>query len=98
MWPALLIEASKSAVTITVVWSSTISAGPATDAPGASIARSYTGAETQRASLGSKMRRFADALPVLRGRVRALAARFTLVETVTDQLMISTSMFGTVRP
>ena len=34
----------------------------------------------------------------LRGSVRALAARFTLVDTVTDQLMISTSMFGTVRP
>ena len=43
-------------------------------------------------------RRFGAAGAFLAGNVRALAARFTLVDTVTDQLMTSTSMFGTVRP
>src|SRR5678815_1754445 len=84
IWPALFTDASKFAVTSTVVWSSTISAGPATRAPPASAARSYTGTSRHRASVGSKIRRFADGFAVLRGKARALGARFTLVETVTD--------------
>src|SRR3954471_11369648 len=85
--PALLTDASKSAVTITVVWSSTIIAGPAMRAPGCSAVRSYIGTFRHCASFGSKRRRFESAVVFFAGNARAFAARLTVVETVTDQLM-----------
>src|SRR6266851_2675387 len=99
IWPKPLMRALKPCGTTVVVPSSTISAGPSSDMPGPSTARSWiaafsrrpdTGSKTSRWPLGGGATAFAG-MPVGLGSGRSVA-----IDSV--QVNASTSSFGMARP